>query len=288
MNEDFSNKTVIITGGSEGVGAAAARRFARAGANLVLVARGREKLDRVAEELRPAVKVLTYAMDVADEAACADLFDRAVREFGAVHVLVNNAGYHQRGLVEKVEPAELGRMIDVNLRAPILLCRLAVPHLRKAGGGAIINVASLAGRTPVPGAATYSGTKFGLRAFTFALGEELAGSGIKVAAVSPGPIDTGFIMSNIDAVADITFSQPLSTAEEVAQVILDLCVNDKRERSMPPASGLLTTLSYLFPRLGMWLRPALLRKGRRVKQQLKSRRGAEAGTGASDRQRNPF
>jgi short-subunit dehydrogenase len=286
MNDDFSNKTVIITGGSEGVGAAAARRFARAGANLVLVARGREKLDRVAEELRPAVKVLTRAMDVADEAACGDLFDQAVREFGAIHVLVNNAGYHKRGPVEKVDPAELGRMIDVNLRAPIILCRLAVPYLRDAGGGAIVNVASLAGRTPVPGAATYSGTKFGLRAFSFALGEELAGSGIKVAAVSPGPIDTGFIMANIDAVADITFSQPLSTAEEVAQVILDLCVNDKRERSMPPASGLLTTLSYLFPRLGMWLRPALLRKGRRVKQQLKSRR-AKTGSGVSDRQRNP-
>lgn len=287
MTVDFRDKTVIITGGSEGVGAAAARRFAQAGANLVLVARGREKLDRVAGELRPKVKVLTYPMDVADEAACADLFDRVAREFGGIHVLVNNAGYHKRGPVEKVDPGELGRMIDVNLRAPIVLCRLAVPHLRKAGGGAIINVASLAGRTPVPGAAAYSGTKFGLRAFTFALGEELAGAGIKVAAVSPGPIDTGFIMSNIDAVADITFSQPLSTAEEVAQVILDLCVNDKRERSMPPISGLLTTLSYLFPRLGIWLRPALLRKGRRVKQQLKSQRAAEAGSRASERQRNP-
>lgn len=287
MNDDFSNRTVVITGGSEGVGAAAARRFARAGANLVLVARDRQKLERVADELRASTNVLTCAMDVADEAACIDLFERAEREFGSVHVLVNNAGYHNRGPVEKVEPGELGRMIDVNLRAPIVLCRLAVPHLRRAGGGAIINVASLAGRTPVPGAATYSASKFGLRTFTFALGEELAGSGIKVAAVSPGPIDTGFIMSNIDAVADITFSQPLSTADEVAQVILELCVNDKRERSMPPASGLLTTLSYLFPRLGRWLRPALLRKGRRVKQRLKSQMAAKAEAGSREGQRDP-
>jgi short-subunit dehydrogenase len=287
MDKDFRGKCVIVTGGSEGVGAAVARRFADAGANLVLVARGREKLERLAEELRAQTGVLACAMDVADEAAGPDLFARAERAFGAVHVLVNNAGYHRRGPVERVEAGELGRMIDVNLKAPIVLSRLALPYLRKAGGGAIINVASLAGRTPVPGAATYSSSKFGLRAFTFALGEELAGTGIKLAAVSPGPIDTGFIMSNIDAVADITFSQPLSTADEVAEVVLDLCVNEARERSMPPSSGVLTTLSYLFPRLGLWLRPALLKKGRRVKQRLKSQMAAQAEAGSPERQENP-
>lgn len=287
MNSDFRNKTVIVTGGSEGVGAAVARRFAEAGANLVLVARGAEKLERLADELRPKVRVLTCAMDVSDEAAAPDLLERAEREFGAIHVLVNNAGYHRRGPVETTEARELSRMIDVNLKAPIVLSRLALPYLRKAGEGAIINVASLAGRTPVPGAATYSASKFGLRAFTFALGEELAGSGIKLAAVSPGPIDTGFIMTNLDAVADITFSQPISTAEEVADVVLDMCVNGKRERSMPPASGVLTTLSYLFPRLSVWLRPALLRKGRRVKQRLKSQMNANAESRAPEGQQNP-
>lgn len=287
MDNDFRNKTVIVTGGSEGVGAAVARRFAEAGANLVLVARGAEKLERVADELRPKARVITCAMDVSDEAAVPGLLERAEREFGAIHVLVNNAGYHRRGPVETVEARELGRMIDVNLKAPIVLSRLALPYLRKAGEGAIINVASLAGRTPVPGAATYSASKFGLRAFTFALGEELAGSGIKLAAVSPGPIDTGFIMANIDAVADITFSQPLSTAEEVARVVMNLAVDNARERSMPPASGVLTTLSYLFPRLGMWLRPALLRKGRRVKARLKAQMRESAAGAPPRRQTEP-
>ena len=162
-------------------------------------------------------------------------------------------------------------MIDVNLKAPIILCKLAIKYLKQAGGGAIINVASLAGRTPVPRAATYSATKFGLRAFTFALGEELRGSDIKLAAVSPGPIDTGFIMSNIDAVTDITFSQPMSTADEVAQEILNLTANKKRERSMPPISGLLTTTMYLFPWLGRLVLPLMIRKGRIVKRKLKAR-----------------
>lgn len=286
MDSNFKNKTVIVTGGSEGVGAAVARHFAAAGANLVLVARGKNNLERIAEELRPTTGVRIFAMDVVDPEACVNLFREAEQQFGSIHVLVNNAGYHERGPVEKIAATDLGRMIDVNLKAPIFLCRLAIPYLRKAGGGAIINIASLAGRTPVMGAATYSASKFGLRAFTFALGDELAGSGIKVAAVSPGPIDTGFIMSNIDAVADITFSQPLSTADEVAQVVFNLAVNDKRERSMPPVSGLLTTLSYLFPWLGRWLRPTLLRRGRRVKQRIKATRRAEAEDGASRRQGN--
>lgn len=271
MNADFRDKTVIVTGGSEGVGAAVARRFAAAGANLVLVARGAAKLERLAESLRPVTQVLCVPMDVADEPACARLLEQVITEFGAIHVLVNNAGYHQRGPVNQVDASDLGRMIDVNLRAPIVLSRLALPYLRKAGEGAIINVASLAGRAPIAGAATYSASKFGLRAFTYALGEELAGTGIKVAVVSPGPVDTGFIMSNIDAVADVTFSQPLSTADQVAEVVMELAINDQRERAMPAISGWLTTTVYLFPRLSRWLQPALRRKGRRAKERLKAR-----------------
>lgn len=271
MDYDFKDKTVIITGGSEGVGAATARKFAEHGANLVLVARSKRNLDRIAEELRGKTRVEVIAMDVSDTDACVNLFKKAEFEFGKINILVNNAGYHERGPVETVSVEDLGAMIDVNLKAPIILCKLAIKYLKQAGGGAIINVASLAGRTPVPRAATYSATKFGLRVFTFALGEELRGSDIKLAAVSPGPIDTGFIMSNIDDVTDITFSQPMSTADEVAQEILNLTANKKRERSMPPISGLLTTTMYLFPWLGRLVLPLMIRKGRIVKRKLKAR-----------------
>jgi len=172
MDNNFKDKTVIITGGSEGVGAATARKFAGSGANLLLVARGKKNLEVIAEELRSKTRVEIMAMDVSDEDACANLFRKAAFEFGEIHVLINNAGYHERGAVESIATENLGKMIDVNLKAPIVLCRLVVPYMREAGGGAIINVASLAGRVPVPGAATYSATKFGLRAFTFALGDE--------------------------------------------------------------------------------------------------------------------
>ncbi len=272
----FKDKTVIITGGSEGVGRETARKFADAGANLMLVARNKKNLDAVAEELRNKTRVEVFAMDVSDADACANLFKKAEFEFSRIDILVNNAGYNERGFVEAVAANDLGCIIDVNLKAPIILSRLVLPYLRETGGGAIINVASLAGRTPVPGSAAYSASKFGLRAFTFALADELQGSGIKVAAVSPGPVDTGFIMSDIDGVSDLTFSQPISTAAEVAQAILDLCSNRRREQSMPAISGGLTMLIYLMPWLGRAMRPLLERIGRRVKRSLKSRKKASA------------
>jgi len=271
----FRDKTVIITGASEGVGAAAARKFADAGANLVLVARTKKNLEAVAEELRDRSRVEIFAMDVSDAGTCVDLFKKAEFEFGRVDVLVNNAGCHARGSVEDVPADDLGRVIDVNLRAPIILSRLALPYLREAGGGAIINVASIAGRTPVPGSATYSASKFGLRIFTFALAEELRGTNIRVAAISPGPIDTGFIMADIDNTPAITFSQPMSTADEVAQAILDLCGNTQRELAMPRSSGVLSTLGYLMPWLWRVLRPSLERKGQRAKKAIKAKQKAE-------------
>ena len=165
-------------------------------------------------------------------------------------------------------------MVDVNLRAPIVLSRLALPYIKDSGGGAIINVASLAGRVPVPGSAAYSATKFGLRAFTLAMGEELRDTGIKLGVVSPGPIDTGFIMDDLDNVSDLTLSQPLSTADQVAEEIMKLCINDKPERSMPPLSGLLTNITYLIPGIARHLRPYFEAKGRRVKRRIRAERRA--------------
>ena len=266
----FKDKTVIITGGSEGVGRAAARLFAEAGANLMLVARGKKKLEAVAEELRDKTRVEIFAMDVSDGEACVDVFKKAKFEFGRVDVLVNNAGHHARGAVEAVDANELARMVDVNLRAPIVLSRIALPYLREAPEGAIINVGSVGGLTPVPGSATYACTKAGLRSFTLALAEELRGSKVKVALVSPGPVNTSFIMADMDQVSDITFSQPMSTAEDVAQTILDLCGNNIREQTMPRLSGVMATLSYLFPGLGRLMRPTLERKGQRVKKRLRA------------------
>ena len=268
----FKDKTVVITGGSEGIGAATARLFAEAGANIMLVARSRKNLEAIATELRDKTRVEIFPMDVTDGDACVDLFKKAAFEFGSVDILVNNAGFHARGPVREVDADDLGRTIDVNLKAPIMLTRIALPYLEEAGGGAIINVASLHGKLASAGATTYSASKFGLRIFTLALNQELEGTGIKAAVVSPGPVDTGFIMENLDEVDDIVFSQPMSSAEDVAQTILDLCGNKVREQDMPVFSGKLATAAYLMPWLSKLIRPSLQRKGARVKARLRAER----------------
>ena len=268
----FKDKTVVITGGSEGVGAACARLFADAGANLMLVARGKRKLERIAEELRDKTRVEIFAMDVSDTEACVNLFKKADFEFGRVDILVNNAGHHVRAPFDSTSTEDLATTIDVNLRAPIVLTRLAIPHIQEAGGGAIINVGSLAGRTMVPGSTAYAASKAGLRSLTYSLAEELFGGNIKIGLVAPGPIDTGFIMADIDSTTDLVFSQPLSTADEVAQVVLDLCGNEVREQCMHTSSRILSMLTYLWPWIGRQARPILEKKGARVKARIKAAR----------------
>jgi len=270
----FKDKTVVITGGSEGVGAAAARKFADAGANLMLVARNKKNLEAIATELRDKTRVEIFSMDVADPDACVDVFKKTEFEFGRIDILVNNAGYHERGGFETVSAEDHGNMVDVNLRAPIMLSRLVLPYLRDQGSGAIINVGSLAGRQPLADQVTYSATKAGLRIFTYALFEELRGTDIKTALVSPGPIDTSFIMSNLDVVADLTMSQPISTAEEVAQAVLDLCGNRQKEVAIPKITAALSRIFVLFPWLRRFLVPVFEAKGARVKEKLRQEKNS--------------
>jgi short-subunit dehydrogenase len=269
----FAERVVLITGASTGIGAAAARRFAAEGARLVLAARGREALDTLAAELREiGHDVEVVPTDVADMAAMRRLVARAVEWGGRLDVLVNNAGVNHRGALELQTPEQLAQLVQVNLTAPIVLSRMALPHLQ-AQRGAIVNVASLAGRIPVVHEATYSATKFGLRAFSLALTEELRAVGVRVSVVSPGPVDTGFIMEDLDHVPDLVFSQPMSTAEQIAELVIECAVDGRPERMRPTLGGHMATLGYVFPALRRALIPVLERRGRAAKQRFASRKG---------------
>ena len=268
----FNDRTVVITGASAGIGLACARQFAEAGANVVLVARGAAELERARAELARLGPALAIAVDVAAPDAAERIVSGTLARFGALHVLVNTAGRHARGAFGDQTDADLAAMVDVNLRAPILLTRRALPHLIANGRGAVVNVASLAGKMPVTGSAVYSATKFGLRGFSMALADELRGTGVTVSCVSPGPVDTQFIMAELDTVSDLTMSQPLVTADQVAALVVACALDGKLERATPRLSGALATAGYLAPGLRRVLKPMLERRGRRNKQKLRERR----------------
>jgi hypothetical protein len=268
---EHTGKVALITGGSAGIGLAVAEALTRRGATVVLVARGQDALDRAVAALGPRAHGI--GLDVADLSALAALPARVVAAHGRLDVVVNNAGLHHRGPVASRTPAELDAMVTVNLTAPVVLARAALDHL--GPGGVIVGVASVAGWAPLPDAAVYSATKAGLRFFDAALAAEVEGRGVRVATVSPGPVDTGFF-GEIEGVSPLVFSQPMSTAAEVADAVVRAIEGGSADVAIPARSGLLATAAYLLPGLARWLRPRLARRGELAKRAYIERKREEA------------
>jgi short-subunit dehydrogenase len=275
MIERFRSQVAVITGASSpaGIGAAVARRFADEGGRVVLAARSREGLEEVAHSIEDrGGEALVIPTDLTDTTAAEALVAAALDRYGRLDLLVNNAGFNRRGPVLEQAPDELAQIIRVNLIAPIVLTRIALPALR-IRRGAVVQVASIAGQYPLDGEATYSASKHGLRAFTFALREELLDSGVRITVVSPGPVDTGFIRDDLDEVPDLVFSAPMSTAEEIAALVLESAVDGKRERTHPLQTGVLARIGALVPSLRRMLVPAMEKRGREAKARYREQLG---------------
>jgi short-subunit dehydrogenase len=190
-----SPQVVLITGASAGIGAALAQTLAtrQAGVRLVLAARNQEKLEAVSEQCRQAgAEVLTLVADMAQTEQVQALAEKAIAHFGQVDVLVNNAGYGQLGPAELVPIAACRNQLDVNVLGPLALAQALVPGMRDRGGGRIINISSIAGRTAFPFGGLYSASKFALEALSDALRMELEPFNIYVSVIEPGPVSTNF------------------------------------------------------------------------------------------------
>ncbi|AKT44144.1 SDR family NAD(P)-dependent oxidoreductase [Chondromyces crocatus] len=275
MQGRFANKVVIVTGASSsaGIGAASARRFVEEGARVAVVARGAAGLDALVEELRArGGDARAFPADLTDIDACERLIQDVISAFGGIDVLVNNAGANTRGPLADQDHRALANVLQINLVAPVVLTRLALPALR-ARGGAIVQVASIAGQFPLAGEATYSASKFGLRAFTFALREELEGTGVRLAVVSPGPVETGFLLQELDHVPDLIFAQPMSSADQVAELVVASAVDGRRERTIPVQTGILARLGAALPPLRRALVPLMETRGRVAKEAFRVRHG---------------
>jgi NAD(P)-dependent dehydrogenase (short-subunit alcohol dehydrogenase family) len=167
----------------------------------------------------------TFTADVRDHLAVDSLFDETVRRHGGVDILINNAGVGWFGTVESEDYDDWRRVIDTNLTGMFNSCKAAIPHLRRRGGGWIINVSSLAGSNPFAGAAGYCASKAAVDAFSEALMQEVRQDGIRVSYVKPGSVNTDF-----SGEADPANEWKLRP-EDVAQVVMDLVAHD--QRSLP-------------------------------------------------------
>ena len=188
----FNGKRVLITGASSGIGAALARRFAADGAELLLVARRRERLETLAKELRaarPGIVVQVHVADLCELTAC----DQVLGAVGPhIDVLVNNAGVGEYGEFSAQDMAAVERMMRLNMHALVRLTRGLLPGMLTRRSGWILNIASLAGFQPTPYMAVYGATKSFVLDFSMALWQEVRKRGVHVACVCPGPVATEF------------------------------------------------------------------------------------------------
>jgi len=191
MNANISGKTIVITGGSSGMGAAAARHLAREGANVVVAARRVERLDALVAEIAQAGgQAVAVAADVAQREDLQKLVDVAVKQYGRIDVLINNAGLMPLSPLERLKLDEWDRMIDVNLRCVLHGIAAALPYMKQQRSGQIINTASVAGHKVFPTAAVYCATKFAVRALSEGLRQEVKPYNIRTTVVSPGAVST--------------------------------------------------------------------------------------------------
>lgn len=187
----FRDRTVVVTGASSGIGRETALAFASAGANVVLVARRARELAKVAAECRKAgTAAMAAPVDVAQADAVAACFRKAVKRFGSVDIVVNNAGVLIPANVVDMRTEDLQRMLDVNLIGALHVMQEAVKVMRRQGRGHIVNVGSLAGRRGFSPLGGYCATKFALVGLTEALRTELVGERINVSLVLPGTVET--------------------------------------------------------------------------------------------------
>ncbi len=200
------------------------------------------------------------------------LLERTRSELGRLDVLVNNAGSNSRGNFEQLPSEDVAAVLDTNLVAPMLLTHAAMPQLI-ASRGVVVNVASIAGHVPLPEESPYCASKWGLRGFTFAVREEMRAKGVALCVVSPGPIETPFLLDDLDGAPDLVFSQPFLTAEQVAEAVVACALDRRRERALPASTLFLARLVQWMPWLQETLRPALERKGREVRERYRARLG---------------
>ena len=194
--EILKGKVALVTGAGRGIGKAISLMLAQSGCRMILAARSRAQLEEVQSEIHArGGEALAVPTDLTSDEEIQRLIETA-QTWGAVDILINNAGWGKRAPVVKGNVEDWDRTFDVNLRAPMILAKHLVPAMIAKGEGAVINIGSVSGKTGEANGAAYAASKFGLIGFTQSLCEEVREHGIKVSVILPGYVDTPLIPPN--------------------------------------------------------------------------------------------
>jgi len=213
------NRKAIITGATRGIGKEIATRLAEEGIDLSLVARNKDKLQELADELsQQGIRTLPLAMDLEQEDAPQEIIRQTVSSFGGIDILINNAGMPYKAPITESDTALWNKMMAINARAPYFLCQQAIPHLKKSKGPVIINIGSVVDHKGYINQSIYSASKHALAGFTKVLAKEVQDDHIRVHLISPGGVYTEMVS---EMRPDLDKNELIQTTE-LADIILFL------------------------------------------------------------------
>ena len=261
--QSWQGKVAVVTGGSSGLGRAIAAALVSRGAQVVIAARGAEKLDSVAAELRrDGQEVLAVLADITRQEDVDALFARSLDRFGRLDALVNNAGRSARGEAIATTAEEFAELMNLNFIALVRCTRAAMPHLLQSKGH-LVNIGSLAGKTAARYMGAYSATKYAVSAYSQQLRLELGPQGLHVLLVSPGPIARDEPRTfDAEKLASLPPSarKPgggvkvgLLRSDKLAEQILRACERRDPELVVPGRARLVFAVTQLWPSLGDWI-----------------------------------
>ena len=261
---DFKNKVVLITGASSGIGKQTAIEFAKLGSNIILVARRKDKLEQVENQLKQFhVTTLVCTCDISKKDQVQSMSKIVLEKFNSIDILVNNAGFAIYGSVSELSINEIESQMETNYFGTIYCIKFFLPSMLKKKSGHIVNVASVAASFGLPGIASYCASKFAMLGFSEGLKHELSGTGVGITVVSPIMVKTDFFEH--PSFAKMPKYSPMSlNSITVAKAIVKAANSSRLEIITPSVVRIVVWLKHTFP---YFINPIL---GKSFKKQLES------------------
>jgi NADP-dependent 3-hydroxy acid dehydrogenase YdfG len=227
---EIKDKVIIITGASQGIGLATAKHLSRLGAKVVIAARSTDIIKSLEKELPDSLAIVT---DMHNQENITAMIKKTIEKYDHIDILINNAGQGMYGPVEKIDIEQYKKIMDVNVYGVIRAMKEVIPHMRKQGGGMILNISSALTKMYIPGISAYSSTKYALNAISLIARQELAKDKIIVSIVEPNMTATNFAKNSLGSKSDWSSSDrpipKIDQPEKVAEIIEKIIKSEEAE-----------------------------------------------------------